>query len=110
MCVCGATRIGEPSFWSSAIGPCVQAVVITDPVLATQILRSKAVDKLRFMYSFLDVVRTAKWPSAVIPYPVHILQTWTPRASLRHDGPYLRDAWDAVAGMLMMSMMVLSAA
>ncbi|CAL5224619.1 g7335 [Coccomyxa viridis] len=31
------------------------AVVITDPVLATQILRSKAVDKLRFMYSFLDV-------------------------------------------------------
>ena len=35
---------------------CEQAVVITDPVLATQILRNKAVDKLRFMYSFLDVV------------------------------------------------------
>ena len=35
----------------------MQAVVITDPVLATQILRNKAVDKLRFMYSFLDVVR-----------------------------------------------------
>ena len=30
--------------------------MITDPVLATQILRNKAVDKLRFMYSFLDVV------------------------------------------------------
>ncbi len=45
---------------------CVQAVVITDPVLATQILRSKAVDKLRFMYSFLDVVGTADWPATAI--------------------------------------------
>ena len=43
----------------------MQAVVITDPVLATQILRSKAVDKLRFMYSFLDVVRTASWPAPI---------------------------------------------
>ena len=42
------------------MGARVQAVVITDPVLATQILRSKAVDKLRFMYSFLDVVSTAE--------------------------------------------------
>ena len=32
-------------------------MIITDPVLATQVLRNKAVDKLRFMYSFLDVVR-----------------------------------------------------
>ena len=38
---------------------CEQAVIVTDPVLATQILRNKAVDKLRFMYSFLDVVRAA---------------------------------------------------
>ena len=39
---------------------CEQAVVITDPVLATQILRNKAVDKLRFMYSFLDVVSLSR--------------------------------------------------
>ena len=49
---CGSADTGAP----------VQAVVITDPVLATQILRSKAVDKLRFMYSFLDVVRSAIYP------------------------------------------------
>ena len=35
---------------------CVQAVCITDPVLATQVLQSKVVDKLRFPYSFLDPV------------------------------------------------------
>ena len=34
-----------------------QCVMITDPVLATQVLRSKVVDKLRFQYSFLDPVR-----------------------------------------------------
>lgn len=34
-----------------------QVVCITDPVLATQVLRSKVVDKLRFQYSFLDPVR-----------------------------------------------------
>ncbi len=34
----------------------VQAVLITDPVLATQVLRSKVVDKMRFAYSFLDPV------------------------------------------------------
>ena len=47
------------SGWGAGTDGCphAQAVVITDPVLATQILRSKAVDKLRFMYSFLDVVR-----------------------------------------------------
>lgn len=33
-----------------------QAVLITDPVLATQVLRSKVVDKMRFAYSFLDPV------------------------------------------------------
>lgn len=35
----------------------MQVVCITDPVLATQVLRSKVVDKLRFQYSFLDPVR-----------------------------------------------------
>ena len=54
---CGSADTGAP----------VQAVVITDPVLATQILRSKAVDKLRFMYSFLDVVCTANLPSPLRP-------------------------------------------
>lgn len=34
----------------------LQAVCITDPVLATHVLRSKHVDKLRFKYSFLDPV------------------------------------------------------
>ena len=34
----------------------VQVVCITDPVLATHVLRSKHVDKLRFQYSFLDPV------------------------------------------------------
>jgi hypothetical protein len=33
-------------------------VVVTDPVLATSILRSRHLDKLRFQYSFLDPVRT----------------------------------------------------
>ena len=30
---------------------------MTDPVLATAVLRSKDLDKLRFQYSFLDPVR-----------------------------------------------------
>ena len=34
----------------------LQVVCITDPVLATQILRSKHFDKIRFHYSFLDPV------------------------------------------------------
>ena len=34
-----------------------QAVVVTDPVLATAVLRSKDLDKLRFQYSFLDPVQ-----------------------------------------------------
>ncbi len=46
-----------------------QVVCITDPVLATHVLRSKHVDKLRFQYSFLDPVS---------PFPV----TWT---ALFHD-------------------------
>ncbi|CAL5224557.1 g7259 [Coccomyxa viridis] len=33
---------------------CFHVVCITDPVLATHVLRSKHVDKLRFQYSFLD--------------------------------------------------------
>ncbi|CAL8464666.1 g4201 [Coccomyxa elongata] len=33
---------------------CFHVVCITDPALATQVLRSKVVDKLRFQYSFLD--------------------------------------------------------
>ena len=44
----------EPGMWRLL----AQVICITDPVLATQMLRSKAVDKLRFQYSFLDVVRT----------------------------------------------------
>ena len=47
----------------------MQVVCITDPVLATHVLRSKHVDKLRFQYSFLDPVS---------PFPV----TWT---ALFHD-------------------------
>lgn len=34
----------------------LQAVVVTDPVLATAVLRSRDLDKLRFHYSFLDPV------------------------------------------------------
>ena len=45
----------------------MQVVCITDPVLATHVLRSKHVDKLRFQYSFLDPVspllRNIKWQS-----------------------------------------------
>jgi hypothetical protein len=37
---------------------CAQAVCITDPVLATEVLRSKVVDKIRFQYSFLDPVNS----------------------------------------------------
>ncbi|KAK9904844.1 hypothetical protein WJX75_003698 [Coccomyxa subellipsoidea] len=33
---------------------CFHCVIITDPVLGTQLLRSKVVDKMRFVYSFLD--------------------------------------------------------
>lgn len=42
---------------NSVLGVCAQVVCITDPVLATHVLRSKHVDKLRFQYSFLDPVR-----------------------------------------------------
>lgn len=35
-----------------------QAIVITDPLLARYVLRSKLLDKFRFLYSFLDPVRT----------------------------------------------------
>ena len=47
----------------------VQVVCITDPVLATHVLRSKHVDKLRFQYSFLDpvspvpVIKSCAFPS-----------------------------------------------
>ena len=34
-----------------------QAIVITDPLLARYVLRSKLLDKFRFLYSFLDPVR-----------------------------------------------------
>ena len=33
--------------------------MITDPVLATHVLRSKMFDKLRMMYAFLDPVRVS---------------------------------------------------
>lgn len=42
----------------------MQCVCITDPVLATQVLQSKVVDKLRFPYSFLDPVRLALYTHA----------------------------------------------
>lgn len=32
--------------------------MITDPLLARYVLRSKLLDKFRFLYSFLDPVRT----------------------------------------------------
>lgn len=35
----------------------LQAVIITDPVLATCVLRDKVLDKVRFQYHFLDPVR-----------------------------------------------------
>ena len=41
----------------------LQCVCITDPVLATQVLRSKVVDKMRFPYSFLDPVRPSPLPA-----------------------------------------------
>ncbi|CAL8465573.1 g5109 [Coccomyxa elongata] len=33
---------------------CFHCVIITDPVLATEVLRSRAADKMRLIYSFLD--------------------------------------------------------
>ena len=49
-----------PSF-----GMCtLQCVCITDPVLATQVLRSKVVDKMRFPYSFLDPVMPSPHPAS----------------------------------------------
>ena len=33
-----------------------QAIIITDPLLARYVLRSKLLDKFRFLYSFLDPV------------------------------------------------------
>ena len=41
---------------SKYVNASCQAVVVTDPVLATAVLRSKNLDKLRFQYSFLDPV------------------------------------------------------
>jgi len=34
-----------------------QAIVITDPALATHVCRSKLLDKFRFQYHFMDEVR-----------------------------------------------------
>ena len=46
-------------------GLCVlQCVCITDPVLATQVLHSKVVDKMRFPYSFLDPARPSPLPAS----------------------------------------------
>ena len=39
-----------------------QAIVITDPLLARYVLRSKLLDKFRFLYSFLDPVRNPSGP------------------------------------------------
>ena len=68
--------------------------MITDPVLATQILRSKAVDKLRFMYSFLDVVNTFTQPSAVPPCCLSLAETQSWRLPY-YAGHKRRQAWDA---------------
>ena len=54
-----------------------QVVCITDPVLATQIMRSKHFDKIRFHYSFLDPVSfsrfVAKMEQQMILLHVHTL-------------------------------------
>lgn len=39
--------------------PFAQVVCITDPALAMDILKSPHVDKVRFLYSFLDPVRAS---------------------------------------------------
>lgn len=46
-----------------------QAVVVTDPVLATAVLRSRDLDKLRFQYSFLDPVSALPGPPSLPPVP-----------------------------------------
>lgn len=46
-----------------------QAVVVTDPVLATAVLRSRDLDKLRFQYSFLDPVSALPGPPWLPPVP-----------------------------------------
>lgn len=38
----------------------LQAVVITDPILAALVLRDKVLDKVRFQYHFLDPVRATQ--------------------------------------------------
>ena len=56
-----------------------QAIVITDPLLARYVLRSKLLDKFRFLYSFLDPVRTLvvseprTMKSQPYPFPLFLL-------------------------------------
>lgn len=39
----------------------MQVVVITDPAIAMDLLKSPYVDKIRFLYSFLDPVSRSAW-------------------------------------------------
>ena len=64
---------------------CVQAVCITDPVLATQVLQSKVVDKLRFPYSFLDPVSTLSQAGPALPS--HAAHLFTPALPHRNLPP-----------------------
>ena len=43
----------ELKYWCA----CLQLVCITDPAVAMDMLKSPYVDKVRFLYSFLDPVR-----------------------------------------------------
>ena len=61
---------------------CMQAVCITDPVLATQVLQSKVVDKLRFPYSFLDPVS----PRPTVTSHVHLSSNVAMLPSWAYDG------------------------
>ena len=70
LCACTSSALG---IWAGRTAVCkvpsfevcaLQCVCITDPVLATQVLRSKAVDKMRFPYSFLDPVRPCPHPAS----------------------------------------------
>ncbi len=64
-----------------------QVVCITDPVLATQVLRSKVVDKLRFQYSFLDPVSTCLHPCSFTRHATAQNMPVVDRISLRRQGP-----------------------
>ena len=77
-----------------------QAIVITDPLLARYVLRSKLLDKFRFLYSFLDPVRTLvaalprPWNPRPTPSPPLLASehlSWT--LSILVPGAHLMTAW-----------------